>query len=587
MKTLIIQKKNYQNPQLIKRLLLLIVTATIIIFQNLFLPIYSVESPDNITQFPVILDDNILFTIQESSGSLSAEERADIITRRLTKLANDDSIKITDDAFDIDDRGNIIILLFDRKTLATITGEDAKVAGKSPQELADQYLKNIQRALNRYRRERQPFYWVLGIIFTLISFLMLLLTLKIFDIIFPYFHRRLDNWQDTLIPSIRIQNLELLSAERLTGVFRLIVKIIRISLTFFILYAFVPVVLGFFPQTRQVGSVLFDYLIRAIELVARGFLGYLPNIFIVSIIVYLTYYILRFLKFIFHEIEIGNLSFAGFYPEWSQPTYRILTWLIIALAAVFAFPYLPGFNSPAFQGVSAFVALLFTFGATGVVSNTVSGFVLIYTRAFQVSDRVKIGDAVGDVLEKTLLVTRIRTIKNVVITIPNSTIINSNVINYSALARDLNRPLILHTTITLGYDVPWRKVHEVLITAARETKHILKTPPPFVLQTALNDFYVSYEINAYTNESTEMANIYSELHQNIQDQCNEADIEILSPHYSAIRDGNHNTIPADYLPENYQAPGFRLDPLTNLLTQSSYPAQNSINPPTNNGQDAR
>ncbi|MEA5509296.1 mechanosensitive ion channel family protein [Crocosphaera sp. UHCC 0190] len=558
------KKKN----QLIKVICIFLTTLIIVFSTNIFSPIYSLDTPEKTENFPVVLDDDTLFMIQNPTGSISAEERADIINRRLNKLANDDSLEINDDDFDLDDKGNIIVLLYKGKTLTTITEDDAKSAYESRQKLAEERLKIIQKAIKRYRRERQPFYWVLGIIFTIVTFLILLLTLKIFDVIFPYFYSLLDSWQGTLIPSIRIQNLELLSAERLTKIFKKIVKVIRISLTFFILYAFLPVVLGFFPQTRQVGRILFDYLLRAINLVSTALVGYLPNIFIVSIIIYLTYYSLRFLKWIFGEIETGNISFIGFYSEWAQPTYRILTWLTIALAAVFAFPYLPGFNSPAFQGVSAFLALLFTLGSTGVVSNTVSGFVLIYTRAFQVSDRVKIGDAVGDVLDKTLLVTRIRTIKNVVITIPNSVIMNSNVINFSALARDLQRPLILHTTITLGYDIPWRHVHQTLIAAAQASNYILKEPPPFVLQTALNDFYISYEINAYTNESTKMAEIYSELHQNIQDKCAEGDIEILSPHYAALRDGNHNTIPADYLPENYTAPGFKIDPITNILNQN-------------------
>nr|MDJ0798993.1 mechanosensitive ion channel [Calothrix sp. MO_167.B12] len=172
-------------------------------------------------------------------------------------------------------------------------------------------------------------------------------------------------------------------------------------------------------------------------------------------------------------------------------------------------------------------------------------------------------DAMGDIVEKTLLVTRIRTIKNVVITLPNAKVLSSQIINYSALSQDHSNYLILNTTITLGYDVPWRKVHQVLIDAALVTSHLRSQPPPFVLQTSLNDFYVSYELNAYTNNPTIMAKIYSELHQNIQDKCNEADIEILSPHYSAMRDGNQTTIPADYLPKDYKAPGFRFSPLNN------------------------
>ncbi|MGK7886432.1 MAG: mechanosensitive ion channel family protein [Crocosphaera sp.] len=567
---------NFYKTKTYQRLILGILSLLLVLFQGNFLSSYSLDNVDNNQGSPVVFNYITLFNIYQANGSLSAQERATIITRRLKTIANDSNIEITDDKFDLDDRGNVIVILFKNKTLITVTADDAIAETTSRQDLAEQYFNTIKKALKSYRRERRPFYWVIGIVFTVISLLILLLILKIFDLIFPYINSHLERWQGTLITSIRIKNVELLSAEKLTQIFKTLIKTVRIIITFFILYIFVPIILGFFPQTRKIANILFDYLIKAITKVFSGLLGYLPNIFVVGVIIYLTYYILRFLKFIFNEIETGNLHFSGFYPEWAKPTYQLLSWLTIMLAAVFTFPYLPGFDSPAFKGVSAFAALLFTLGSTGVVSNTVSGLVLIYTRAFKISDRVKIGDAVGDVLEKNLLVTRIRTTKNVVITIPNSVIINSNVINYSALKRDLQRPLILHTTITLGYDIPWRKVHEVLIAAAHSTNYVLKTPLPFVLQTGLNDFYVSYEINAYTNESTKMAEIYSHLHQNIQDKCNEADIEILSPHYSAIRDGNHNTMPEDYLPENYTAPGFRLDPVTNLLNQNNH-NHNSVN----------
>jgi small-conductance mechanosensitive channel len=198
----------------------------------------------------------------------------------------------------------------------------------------------------------------------------------------------------------------------------------------------------------------------------------------------------------------------------------------------------------------------------------VAGVILIYTRAFHMGDRVKIGDAMGDIVEKTLLVTRIRTPKNVVITIPNSTVLNSQIVNYSSLAKAPGNNLILHTTVTLGYDLPWRKVHETLISAARASQHILVEPAPFVLQTSLDDSYVSYELNAYTDKPIMMGVIYSELHQNIQDKCNEVGIEILSPHYRAVRDGNQNTIPENYLPTNYVAPGFKISPLGNFFHPS-------------------
>jgi small-conductance mechanosensitive channel len=225
-------------------------------------------------------------------------------------------------------------------------------------------------------------------------------------------------------------------------------------------------------------------------------------------------------------------------------------------ALVMAFPYLPGSESEAFKGVSIFLGVLFSLGSTSAVANVVAGLILNYTRAFSIGDRVRIGDVEGDVIFKTLLVTHIRTVKNVEITLPNSTVLGGAVHNFSMAAKE--SPLILHTSITIGYDAPWRRVHELLISAAQSTQYILSNPPPFVLQTALNDFYVSYQINAYTDHPHEMARIYSELHQNIQDKFNEGGVEIMSPHYSQLRDGNTTTIPESYRPEDYTAPGHRV-----------------------------
>jgi small-conductance mechanosensitive channel len=190
------------------------------------------------------------------------------------------------------------------------------------------------------------------------------------------------------------------------------------------------------------------------------------------------------------------------------------------------------------------------------VAHGVAGTILTYMRAFQVGDFVRIGNDVGEVLEKTLLVTRIRTQKNEIVTIPNGTVLGGVVVNYSAEAK--NEGVIFHTTVTIGYAAPWRQVHELLISAALATDDILHDPLPFVLQTALNDFYVAYELNAYTARPSNMLDVYSVLHQNIQDKFNEAGVEINSPHYTALRDGNQTTIPEKYLPGDYKSPAFRI-----------------------------
>ncbi len=324
--------------------------------------------------------------------------------------------------------------------------------------------------------------------------------------------------------------------------------------------------MSFFPWTRQISLRVFRYFLQAAEHSWEAFLSYLPNLFALAIILFITYYLIKLMRNFFTSIGNGNLTIQGFYQEWAEPTFKLSVFLTVILAAVIAFPYLPGFGSPAFQGISLFLGLLLSLGSSVVVANVVAGIILIYTRAFQIGDRIKIGDAVGDVVEKTLFVTRMRTVKNVIITLPNTSVFTNQIVNYTAAELDPNQaPLILHTTITLGYDVPWRKVHQVLVDAAKSTTHLLSEPEPFVLQTSLDDFYVSYELNAFTRNPSIMARIYSELHQNLQDKCNEAGIEILSPHYSAVRDGSQITIPEEYLPKNYTTPGWGIFPQGSIL----------------------
>ena len=521
------------------------------------------EIVNKIDGTPVLLGDTTLFVIQKSVGSFSPQERAQAVTNRLEIIANDplismDNLRVVEDS-------DITSIVIGDKTLFTITDKDAKAANKTRQILAEKCIEIIRNAINQYRKERSLYYIIKGLLYSFILTIFLLIFLKIFNQVYPIIITRLQNWRGIRIPELRIQNIELLPAARVSNIVTRLVKIICIIIVISIFYIYISLVLSFFPWTKQISSRLISYFLAAIYKSWLAFADYLPNIFALALIFFITHYSLKFIRYIFTELGNGNISVPGFYNDWAEPTYKLVFLIIVALALVLAFPYLPGFGSPAFQGISVFLGVLFSLGSTAVITNVVAGTILIYTRAFQIGDRIKIGDAIGDIVEKTLLVTRIRTIKNVIITIPNGTVLTSQIINYSSLSQDPNYYLILNTTITLGYDVPWRKVHQVLIDAAIATNNILAEPVPFVFQTSLDDFYVSYELNAYTNKPILMASIYSELHQNIQDKCNEAEIEILSPHYSAVRDGNQTTIPENYLPQDYKSPGFRLSSLNNLF----------------------
>ncbi len=515
--------------------------------------------PENkIDGFPVMLDGKTLFFIRRGVSSFSAEERANAITRRIERIAQNDSIPIENLTIEQIPDDNSLYLSVDQEVILTVTKQDAKAYRSTPELLAQQALQKIQVAIAQYRQDRKPEQLLKNIIYTVIStFAFLIISFAVIKIsgkLFPFIRRLIES----LTPGIKIGNVEIISSSNISFFWLRVLRIIRLLVLFLLLFNYATFVLRLFPWTRVFGESILGYFYQSLELVLSSIGQYLPNAFIIAIIIFITYYLIRLIKPFFTAIERGNLVIPGFYTDWAKPTYNLLLVIIIALAAIVAFPYLPGFDSPAFRGVSVFLGLLLSLGSTSAIANVIGGIILIYTRAFRIGDHIQVGEVIGDLIEKNFLVIRICTPTNKIITIPNSSLLSSNVINFSISSRELNRNLIIQTTITLGYDLPWRKAHKTLIEAALETEHILKEPAPFVLQTSLDNFYISYQLNAYTNQPNLMVIIYSELHQNIQDKCNEAGIEILSPSYTSLRDGNTTTIPENYLPSDYVAPPFRV-----------------------------
>ncbi|WP_173351081.1 mechanosensitive ion channel family protein [Microcystis aeruginosa] len=515
--------------------------------------------PENkIDGFPVMLDGKTLFFIRRGVSSFSAEERANAITRRIERIAQNDSIPIENLTIEQIPDDNSLYLSVDQEVILTVTERDAKAYRSTPKVLAQQALQKIQVAIAQYRQDRKPEQLLKNIIYTVIAtFAFLIISFAVIKIsgkLFPFIRRLIES----LTPGIKIGNVEIISSSNISFFWLRVLRIIRLLVLFLLLFNYATFVLRLFPWTRVFGESILGYFYQSLELVLSSIGQYLPNAFIIAIIIFITYYLIGLIKPFFTAIERGNLVIPGFYTDWAKPTYNILLVIIIAIAAIVAFPYLPGFDSPAFRGVSVFLGLLLSLGSTSAIANVIGGIILIYTRAFRIGDHIQVGEVIGDLIEKNFLVIRICTPTNKIITIPNSSLLSSNVINFSISSRELNKNLIIQTTITLGYDLPWRKAHKTLIEAALETEHILKEPAPFVLQTSLDNFYISYQLNAYTNQPNLMVIIYSELHQNIQDKCNEAGIEILSPSYTSLRDGNTTTIPENYLPSDYVAPPFRV-----------------------------
>lgn len=507
--------------------------------------------------FPVLgFFNDTLFNIYSKLVSFSASDRALAITERINELKEE--VGFSENTLTIVESETTFDIVYGERILMSISENDALWNNTSKKELAEQYRKIITDAILKYKKETSFITLAkeigLAILVLLILGVLIFYTGKLFN----WFSAKIVLQKGKRIKDLKIKNYTLFEADKLTNITLRLNSLLKWVVIILLVYFALPIIFGFFPWTQHFAETLFSYVFNPLKKIGTGLWNYLPNLFTIIIIFFVFRYAIKGMHFLKTEIENGKLHLSGFYPDWANPTFQILKVILYAFMFVLIFPYLPGSDSPIFQGVSVFLGFLFTFGSAGSLSNIIAGIVLTYMRLFKLGDRVKIGDVVGDVIEKSMLVTRVKTIKNEIISIPNSTVMSSHTINYSNEA-EMGKGLIMHTTVTIGYDVPWKNMHQALLNAADRTNLLLKDPKPFVLQTSLDDFYVSYQINAYTKDANKQATIYSDLHQNIQDCCNEAGIEILSPHYRAARDGNMTTIPANYLDKDYKAPSFNVN----------------------------
>lgn len=478
--------------------------------------------------YPVVLDNQTLYYIREVVKGFDPQERAQILSERIEAIAKDRSIPVSSVVTsDIEDPMTLITAR--DKLLMTVFEEDARTEGKTRHALADEYNEKLRQAISKYRKDYSMKQIFLGILYFLIATFFLIAFIYGINRFYRKVSGKTQSWAESKKVSIHIQSLELIQPQRIRMLLVGGMKFVRVFIFLFLVYVYIHLCLSFFPWTEGLSSQLLGYILVPLRAIGSAVWAQVPNLFFVVIIVAITWYVLKLMRLFFAGIEEGTVEFKGFDREWAQPTYKICRLLVLAFAAVVAFPYIPGSNTPAFKGVSIFLGVLFSIGSSSTLANILAGYMLTYRRVFKVGDRVKIGDLVGDVAEIRLQVIHLRTIKNEEITVPSSVVVNSNVINYSSLAK--KHGLILHTSVTIGYDTPWRQVEALLLLAAGRTPGLLAEPPPFVLQTSLGDFYVAYELNVYTDKPNEMIETYSKLHRNIQDAFNEYGVQIMSPNY--------------------------------------------------------
>jgi small-conductance mechanosensitive channel len=504
---------------------------------------------------PVIFYKDTLFYIFAKLGPYSPSDRAKAISQKLEALVDENTyneklLKIKSNA-ESDD------IVHDKTIILSITDRDAFWVDKSRNEVAKAYLNAIETAIAAYEKSHSLFSNIIRVVKLLFVLLLFFFGVRYMNRGFTWLNKKVLLFISPYLNGLKFKNYEFLSAEKEMNYIQVLVKVIKWTVIAFVVYLALPAIFSIFPATKGIATTLIGYVLNPIKDFSMAIITYIPSLITVIVILGIVHYFVRFLSLLSKEVENGKLQLPNFYPEWARPTFTLIRIIIYAFAFILIFPYLPGSDSSIFKGVSVFLGLLISLGSSSAISNIIAGLVITYMRAFKLGDRVKIGETVGDVIDKTMLVTHVRTIKNEDVTIPNSAILSGSTINYTTSAEQLG--LILNSTVTIGYDVPWKKVHELLINAAIKTSFVNADPLPFVLQTSLDDFYVSYQINAYTKRADISSRIYSELHANIQDGFNEAGIEILSPHYRAARDGNSMGIPSEYWPKDYKSPGFNVN----------------------------
>jgi small-conductance mechanosensitive channel len=501
---------------------------------------------DSVKQYAVpacaMLGGDTVMAVYAPTQTLSPQERAALYAGRMLRAAKTFSVKF--DTLGIVDNGLSVDITFGEAPLINITALDAYWAGMDRGTFASVERERALAAIATYKKSLGL--WnvlrLTGLSLSVIAVFTALLLLARYAFV-NIIDRKLTANREKWFKSVHFRNIELLTSDKLTAAALFASKILRYAVYLVLLYAALPLLFAIFPATRHLAGLLFSWIAAPLVSMGDGFIAYLPNLLRIAVIVVVMRYILKFLRYIAAEIETGRLVIPKFYPDWARATFNLLRIFTYAFTVVLVFPLLPNSDSSIFKGVSVFIGVLFSIGSSSVISNMMAGLVITYMRSFKLGDRIKVGDVYGDVVEKTLFVVRVQTIKKEVITVPNSSILSSNVVNYSTATGEGGAGVIIAVDFSVCYDVAWDRAHRLLIEAARGTEHVLPDPSPFVFTKDLGDFAVTYSLRAYTHRPDLYAVICSEINRNVLDVFRREGIEMLVPRYQSIRNGERPVFP--------------------------------------------
>lgn len=475
---------------------------------------------------PVMVDGNVLFRVR-GTIAFPAEKRAAAIAERIEEFAAD--LSVPADAVHRVDVENGTTIIGGNHPLMIVYKADASLESVNRSVLADAIVRRIRDAVAAHRQARTRESLTKDAVFAALATALVAAVITLILWVSSRLEAALERRYRGRLREMPIQALQLVQPENLWHAAHTALNAARVILIILIGFIYLHFVLGLFPWTRGGANRLLEYVLTPVGKIALTVINEIPNLIFLAILFFVTRYVLKLIYLFFGAVGRGDIKLAGFAQEWADPTYKLLRAGIVVFVVIAAYPYFPGSNSEAFKAISIFIGLVLSLGSSSAIANMIAGYSIAYRRAFRVGDRVKIGTTVGDVTERRLQATYVKTVKNEEVIVPNSAIVNNEVVNYSSLAREGG--LILHTDVGIGYETPWRQVEAMLLMAAERTPGVMKEPKPFVLQQALGDFAVTYEINVYCDNAQMMNQVYTDLHRSILDVFNEFEVQIMTPAY--------------------------------------------------------
>ena len=486
---------------------------------------------------PIVFEKDTLYYLYTSYGPYDIDTRVKYVEEKLEELYND--LYFVADSIKIKPAGDYLSVMYNDKTITGVSMVDALWENSSQTELAQRYANIIKNTIVKYKEQNSLKSVLIRLAELLLVLFITFILVWAINRLFDFLKKITLNSEHHFLTSIRIRNYDFIKKPGIVKALVKILAILRIVFLLFLLITIIPLIFDIFSSTQYLSKIIVQWISEPIKNVGIAIIGYLPHLFYIVIIAVITRYVLKILRFFALEIERGILKIKGFHPEWAHTTYVLARMMLWVLALVIMFPHLPGSDSDAFKGISIFLGVLISLGSSSAISNAIAGIVISYMRPFQVGDWIKSGEIIGAVIEKNALVTRLKTINNEDITIPNSAILSGATMNFTSIGKEIG--LALNVQVKVRYDYSDNLVEELLIEAALKTNGISPKPHPYIFQISLSELNAVYELNAYTFHPENMYFIKSDLTKNIQSTFRQANIEIFSTQYVEIRTPFSNT----------------------------------------------